>query len=151
MEVLTEAVCSALGRESEPVTFEVERGDIRRFVEAIEDPNPLYTDERYARKTRYGGIIAPPTFLTAISNRKWVAENVMALDCPLKRILNAGNEIEMFQPIRPGDRITVRTKFVDAFVREGRSGKVLFLVYESTYTNQFGELVARTRGTFVRY
>ena len=34
-----------IGRESKPVVHEVEKGAIRRFAEALGDPNPLYQDE----------------------------------------------------------------------------------------------------------
>jgi len=40
--------------------YDVTDKDIRRFAQAIDDPNPLYYDEEYAKKTIYKGIIAPP-------------------------------------------------------------------------------------------
>ena len=36
---------------------------IRHWADAIGDLNPLWRDEEYARKTLYGGLIAPPTWL----------------------------------------------------------------------------------------
>jgi acyl dehydratase len=39
---------SLVGRESEPVVVEVERGMIRRFAEALGDANPIYVDEAAA-------------------------------------------------------------------------------------------------------
>ena len=36
---------------------------IRHWAYGCGDDNPLYLDEEYARKTRYGGIIAPPSIL----------------------------------------------------------------------------------------
>jgi hypothetical protein len=36
---------------------------IRHYVDGIGDTNHLFRDADYARKTRYGGIIAPGTFL----------------------------------------------------------------------------------------
>jgi len=36
---------------------------IRHWCEAMQDGNPLYTDEEYARESKYGSIIAPPTML----------------------------------------------------------------------------------------
>ena len=53
----------AIGTESEPVTVDVEKGAILKFAQAIGDENPLWNDEAAARRTRYGGLIAPPTFL----------------------------------------------------------------------------------------
>lgn len=39
---------------------------IRHFAEAMDDPNHLYRDLRYGRFTRWGGIMAPPTFDLAL-------------------------------------------------------------------------------------
>ena len=59
---VTDEARKQIGKTSEPRTYEVERGAIRRFAEAIEDRNPLFNSERDARQTRFGGMIAPPTF-----------------------------------------------------------------------------------------
>ena len=34
---------------------------IRHFADAMGDSNPLWRNQEYARQTRWGGIIAPPT------------------------------------------------------------------------------------------
>ena len=59
---VTDEVSKQIGTNGEIRTYDVERGAIRRFAEAIGDPNPLFNDEREARKTRFGGMIASPTF-----------------------------------------------------------------------------------------
>ena len=61
----------AIGRESEPVTTDAEKGAIIRFAQAIGDVNPLFSDEAAARHGRYGGLIAPPTFLPRRSTIHW--------------------------------------------------------------------------------
>jgi len=53
---------SLIGTWSEPFVVDVEKGAIRKFAEAIGDPNPLYFDERFARQHGYPGLLAPPTF-----------------------------------------------------------------------------------------
>jgi len=50
---------SLIGRQSEPVLHEVEKGAIRRFAEALGDPNPLALDEVAARAAGYPGLVAP--------------------------------------------------------------------------------------------
>ena len=64
--VITQQMLDAVDVESEPVTHEVEKGAIIRFAQAIGDPSPIYNDERAARSTRYGGLVAPPTFLRSM-------------------------------------------------------------------------------------
>jgi len=61
-KILTDEMLNAVGFATTPVTYEIERGAIRKFAQAIEDPNALFNDEQAARKTRFGGMIAPPTF-----------------------------------------------------------------------------------------
>jgi len=55
---------SNIGVEWEPVVYKIEKGMIQRFVQAIDDPNPLWQNEEHASKSRYGGIVAPPTFIS---------------------------------------------------------------------------------------
>ncbi|MFC2002825.1 MaoC family dehydratase N-terminal domain-containing protein [Chloroflexota bacterium] len=148
--VITDEVRNAIGMEFGPYVYEVEKGAIMRVAEAVGDPNPLWQDEEYAEKSRYGGIIASPTFLFSLRFDE-VTRLITELECPLKNELNGGSEIEYFQPIRPGDVITVRAKLSDVHEREGRSGKLLFFPIDLTYENQRGELVARHRFNFIRY
>src|SRR4030042_4787005 len=51
-----------VGTINEPWVMEVERGAIKRYAEAIEDPNPLYYDVEHARKMGYRDIVAPLGF-----------------------------------------------------------------------------------------
>ncbi|MFC2006433.1 MaoC family dehydratase, partial [Chloroflexota bacterium] len=43
--------------------YEATRDTIRHFAEGIGDTNPLFSDEEYAKKTKYGRITAPASFL----------------------------------------------------------------------------------------
>lgn len=139
----------AIGTQSEPSTIEIEKGMIKKFAEAIEDPNPLWQDEQHAKKARHGGIVAPPGLLMAVM---MVGQgSPMPFKPPMPRILDGGGEWEYFKPIRPGDVLTVVGKLYDIREREGRMGKMLFIVSETTWTNQNNELVARSLGTLINY
>ncbi|MFN3974870.1 MAG: MaoC family dehydratase N-terminal domain-containing protein [Dehalococcoidia bacterium] len=146
VQTAVEALQKAVGGQSQPVTYEVEAGHIRRFAEAIGDPNPVFNDEAAARHTRYGGLIAPPTFLRAFQPSPLPLPEV-----PLHRRLDGGSDWEYFVPIRPGDRITVVQRLADVRLREGRLGPMLFLTREIIYTNQFGQVVATQRATGIAY
>ena len=149
--MITEAIKQAIGVESVPVVHEVEKGWLKRHAEAIDDPNPLWQDEKYTRQTRYGTMIASPTFIAALRDEQW-SQRLITIDCPLKRVLNGGNEIEFYQPIRPGDRISVSYILTDATERTGKKGnKMVLLNYEVYYKNQFGDLVAKGTNTIIRH
>ncbi|MFC2034429.1 MaoC family dehydratase N-terminal domain-containing protein [Chloroflexota bacterium] len=61
-QIMNEEIAGLIGRQDDPVILEVERGAVRRYAQATEDPNPLYYDLEYARNSKYGGIISPPGF-----------------------------------------------------------------------------------------
>ena len=137
-----------IGMEWQPRVYEIEKGMILRFVQAIDDPNPLWQDEEYAKKSRYGGIIAPPTFIPTVGNEQFQSQVVSSLG---EGRLHGGTELECFQPVRPGDIITVTTKIVDMRERQGKMGKMAFITFEVTYKNQRQELVARCRQILIGY
>ena len=136
--VITKELNSLLNVEFGPEIYEIEKGMVRRFTEAIDDPNPWWQE------------MAPPTFPAALIPKE-LMHRVFTARCPLSRILNGGSELEYYQPIRIGDVISVTGKLASLRKREGKDGKVLFLVIEMTYENQRGELVARGRNNFIRH
>ena len=147
MSVITKEMRDVVGVESDPVTYDVEKGAIVKFAQAIGDRNPIFTEEEAARKTWYGGLIAPPTFLRSTIPGPPKAE----FRDPYPAVLDGGSEWEYFQPVRPGDRITVTSKIAEIQERQGRLGNMLIVVRETRYVNQFGATVAIQRSTRISY
>jgi len=146
--LVSEELKGKLGVEFLSGTYEIEKGMIKRFVQAVDDPNPLWQDEEYARKTRYGGTIAPPLFVVVLGFDEF-DKQIAAL---MSGRLHAGTEFEYFKPVRAGDVITVTRKVADIREREGKKlGKMAFITFEITYKNQKGELVAICRQTTIGY
>jgi acyl dehydratase len=134
---------SALGLESAPVSYEVEKGAIRKFADAIGDEDPIYYDEQAAQAAGFKTIIAPPTFLCIFR-----PQELPDLNIQFGRVrLNGGNEYEYYQPLYAGDTITVTAKYADVNERTGRTGKMVFVITELTFKNQHGEVVAKGRNT----
>lgn len=137
----------AIGVQSNPLTMEVEKGAIMKFAEAIGDNNPLWTDEVLARKSKYGGLITPPTFLRSIRNER----PELPFDLPFTRLLDGGSDWEYFQPVRVGDHITATSQITDLQERSGRMGLMIIMTNLITYFNQFKEVVATQTNTSIRY
>ena len=137
----------AIGLEGQPATTDVEKGAIIKFAEAIGDENPVFNDEAAARESRYGGLIAPPTFLRSVTSSRVV----LPFDFPFERRLDGGSEWEYFVPIRPGDRITAVARIEDINEREGRLGVMIITSTKTTYRNQFDQVVATQTGTSIAY
>ena len=139
---------SAIGRTTGVSTMAVEKGHIRKFAEAIGDDNPLYHDEEYARNSRYGGIIAPPTFVTTFGFES--SESVMeGLDINYSRLLHGEQEYEYFKPIMAGDTISYSTELTAITEKQGKSGAMDIVTTEMTGHNQDGEKVFVGRSTVV--
>ncbi|MBL4721908.1 MAG: MaoC family dehydratase N-terminal domain-containing protein, partial [Alphaproteobacteria bacterium] len=49
----------------EPWCYEATRDNIRHYAHGIGDDNPLWCDPEYAAKTKFGGLVALPSFLFA--------------------------------------------------------------------------------------
>ena len=148
--VITDEMRSMIGIESEPSVYEIGKESIRRWAEAIGDLNPLYRDEEYAKQKGYKSIVAPPGFV-ANYDFPIKAGRGRRLSSVSTRTLNGGNEYEFFKPVQAGDVLTSTSKLIQLFEREGRLGKMFFMVYEDTYKNQNGEVVTKTRWTGIAY
>ena len=159
--MLPEEVTKLIGKLEEIVVMEVEKGAIRRFADAVDDPNPLYRDDEYASNSRYGSIIAPPGFFG------WPVRWERGLTFPLiyeelakaratvakagyKRGLDGGVDYEFFEPVRAGDILTASSIVKDIIERKARTGALIFITSETTYTNQNGDLVAKELRTLIQ-
>ena len=139
-----------IGVEWEPRAYEIEKGMIRRFARAIDDQNPLWQDEEYASKSQCGGIIAPPTFILTIGFEQ--VQQKMTDLMPDAGRLHGGTELECYLPVRPGDTITASGKIANVRERIGKStGKMLFVTFDISYTNQRQESVAKCRQLTILY
>lgn len=146
---IPEAAMAMIGQETgagEP--FEIEKGLIRRFAEAIKDTNPLYVDESYARSQGYERIPAPPSLL--LYNMRSGSERDFNIPLPVGRRVKAGDEVEILAPVMAGDTITANTKIADIYEKDGRTGKMIFVITETTYTNQHGHAVMRSRASVIK-
>jgi hypothetical protein len=122
-----------IGRQSDEVLVEVERGAIRKFAEAVGD-----TTEACLR-----GEVAPPTFPTTIRIP------IPGVTYDLARILHGGQEYRFQRPIRAGDRLRCRARLRDVYQREGRLGAMTFLIIELEGRGENGEPVFTGRSTAI--
>ncbi|MBI4220853.1 MAG: MaoC family dehydratase N-terminal domain-containing protein [Chloroflexi bacterium] len=145
--LITEEMRTCLGQETAPVLYEIEKGAVRKFARAIDNPNPAYIDEAAGKASRYGGIVAPPTFLRSLIPGR----EPRPFPEPFKQVLDAGSAYRFHEPLRAGDMVTVVSKLVDLFEKSGRFGPMMFKVREISYTNQHGRLAATQRTTLITY
>jgi len=122
-----------IGRQSDEVLVEVERGAIRKFAQAVGD----------ATEACLRGEVAPPTFPTTIRIP------IPGVTYDLARVLHGGQEYRFQRPIRAGDRLRCRTSLTDVYRREGRLGAMTFLIIELEGRAENGEPVFTGRSTVI--
>lgn len=100
---------SFVGRTYPPTpAYEVGREKIREFAEAVGDPHPAYVDAEAARALGHADVIAPPTFVFAITYRaagEVVRDPQLGLD--YSRVVHGDQKFSYVRPVRAGDRLTV--------------------------------------------
>jgi hypothetical protein len=172
-------VIGATGEKIEAsLPWGIEREGLRVFTNAIMDPDPRYWDDEFAKSTKFGAVITPPIYCTYLGSRtrpgsedpvtRAFAENPHSdgiggvrtsksrgglPDVPthLMRVLNAGNEIEVRQYPKLGDRIWSQAKYADIKERVGKDGsRMLIVTTETIYTNQNDEVLCILRASTIR-
>ena len=126
---------------------EVTKDSIRHFAMGMGDPNPLWLDEKYAQKTRWGGLVAPPTYLYTVI----YATGMRVGGLPGVGAFHSGNYWEWYKPIRVGDLVTGTYRCSDVVEKPSKFGGRHINVYaEIKYYNQLDEPVATAAGWTIR-
>ncbi len=126
-----------------PVTKEM----IVKFANSTGEQNPLYYDDETGSQSEHRSIIAPPTFCNMF------VSSVTRPDIKLEFgdvSLFAGQAIESLSPVKPGDTLHAKTKLKDVYAKTGRSGRMVFQVWETSFANQNGDTVALVQESFVK-
>ncbi|MBI4339769.1 MAG: MaoC family dehydratase N-terminal domain-containing protein [Chloroflexi bacterium] len=170
------AMVGVQGEKVEVTIWGIEKEHLRRFVHAIMDPDPRYWDEEFARTTKFGEVIMPPIYCTYMNKTAPGAEDPISrafrnnpvsdgiggldrgrpgalppLPLPQMRVLNAGNDIEVFKYPSLGDRIFSQQKYGSIIERVGRDGShMLIVTNETIFTNQKDEVLCITRSSGIR-
>jgi len=150
---MDEAVAQLRGRLGQEVTglppylTEATRDAIRHWAEALGDDNPLWLDADYARTTRWGTIIAPPTMLYAFDRLSIGYRGGL----PGVHAMFGGTNWTFYHPVQFGDRIRVKVIFKDLIERPSTfAGRAWQQISAITFTNQDGLLLAASESWGMR-
>ena len=147
--LVPQEVLAMIGSEVGPgEPFEVEKEAIRRFAEAIMEEAPNFVGLESAKSSPVAPITAPLTF-PLYNCRSGIDRDLdIPLDAP--RRIRGGDEFQFLAPVLEGDVIRAKTKLLDIYAREGTTGRMAFIVTETTYINQREETVMINRATIIR-
>ena len=154
-----------VGEEAGPfeANDEVNKAMIRHWCEAMEDGNPLYSDEEYAKATKHGGIIAPPPMAQAFClpllwPKKELPPDPLGKSCGMMDeagyfgVVATTTTHEYFKPMKLGDRLNYTIKLIKiSDEKTTRMGVGCFITAEYTYKNQEGEVVCKQPFTVMKF
>ncbi len=150
---VSDAARARIGQETLRKTFEpVSLRHIKEYLAGTGDWNELHWDDGAAAASRHQTIIAPALMFQAVC-REVVPESTLlgdgqhpnlGVEGVTGRTVLAGQEIELGEPVHVGDVITLRERLLSIDEKQGRSGPLVVVTTEETYTNQRDAVIART-------
>ena len=158
MTLITDEARRWADREYPTVEFRVDARDIAKYARAIGADDPVHYDREAAVAAGYPDVVAPSMFVYVIRmqaynlvSRDRLAPDGSATDdvppVETKRAMAGEISLEVAEPIVAGDVITVTKRLVDMYEKQGRSGPLVFVDMEFTFTNDRGQQVAQERFT----
>ena len=136
----------------------INASDVRRYVDATGDANPLWLSDDFARGAGYRTRILPPALVGWVPfSFKEGTERAASDPTDLRRQLplpagytnvrNAGSETEWLQAAYLGEPLSTRSRIVDIVAREGKAGLGIYISQEEDVLNERQEVVLRRRHT----
>ncbi len=138
---------SLYGKEHLAGPFDVTKDLIQSFTQSVGETNPVSLDEEAALAAGFDGLVAPPTFCTVLVHRVSLPDIKLEFG---KMQVHAGQRVQPRSPILVGDRLTASSHLKDVYAKTGRSGTMVFIVWETTFRNQNGDVVADVQESFAR-
>lgn len=127
---------SLLGKEFDRATYgPVTAEELIRYARLLGESGRAYLDPDAP-----GGLIGHPSFVCKLRGDRALPEFVVRQ--MRSGGFDAGKDIELGVPVRPGDELAVKSTVHDVYEKTGRSGSMVFLVLRSEIHNQRGEMVA---------
>ena len=121
----------------EPVTVE----ELVSFARALGEADPRYVEPG-------PDLVAHPTFCVRFKGQRFFPDTLPE-SLKFRMSFDAGKDIALGVPIRPGDRVTVVSTLHDIYEKTGRTGSMVFVVVRFAMSNQRDETVAVVDNRFM--
>lgn len=136
---LRERIGIKIEKTVEPWCYEATRDNIRHYAHGIGDDNPLWCDPDYAAATRYGDVIAPPSFLFATS--RIVSGYVGGLSGV--HAMWSGADWTWHKPVARNTGIRTEAWLKDLIEHDTRfAGRAIQQIYHVNFYSSDGDLLA---------
>jgi hypothetical protein len=174
LTLLNDEIRNLVGVESgiETACEPIERGAVRRYVQAYMDDAPMFHTDEAAGDSRWNKPVAPPLFPMNMFRRPFgtpdpfaehdgnpnfdgivgsTAQGLPPLPLPKHiGLLNAGTEVEVFRYAIHGETVTAKSRYHSITEKQSSRGAMLLVVIETEYRGGDKDLLLRVRKTQIR-
>ena len=126
-----------------PVTEEL----VKAFAKGTGETNAVFTEAEAARSAGHPGLLAPPTLCTIFVRQIQLPSIELKFG---RNSMHASQRVQALLPIYAGDELSASSHLKNVYAKTGRTGTMVFVVWETTFTNQHGTVVAEVEESFAR-
>jgi acyl dehydratase len=138
---------SLLGKEHHAGPFKVTRELIDGFCATLGETNPLYLDGEAARSAGYEDVLAPNSLCTLFVHDVVLPDINLNFGKGRGRV-HAGQVLETLGPIQAGDSLSSASRLKEVYAKTGRTGTMVFIVWQTVFSNQQGQAVAAVEESY---
>ncbi len=118
-----------IGQESEPFLLKIELEEVRKFAEA----SGIQLNDQ-----------VPATFVGT-----FIQANIGGFELPIPGMIHGEQTITYHRPLSIGDTLTYKRRIKDVYEREGRSGRLTFVIIETKGYDFSGELLFTSSSSLI--
>ena len=138
---------SLYGVEHKAGPFEISNDTIDRANQSTNESGAAFVSDEGAIAAGYKGRIAPPTLCCILVRQVKLPDVKVQFG---ETSMHAGQRVEPKAPVYAGDQPTASSHLKDVYAKTGRSGTMVFVVWETTFSNQHGDVLAEVQESFAR-
>jgi len=131
------------GMEFPEYNYTLTEGIIGKYLKGVEESDPLYIDQDYAKRRGFSDLIVPPTTIALYVTPSRVLKTINKK--PPSGLLQSGQRFAFYGPVRVNETVNVRTFIEDVYKKKNRD----FVVLKGEAFDSNGNLVGSSCLTFI--
>ncbi len=123
------------GMQLQDINYTITSEILARYLDGIDDLNPLYLDEEYAENTLFAGRVVPPISMAIYTTVSGLIRPMGLVTPP--GLVHAKQRYEFKGIVRPDEKLLIKSVVADKYEKKGRK----FVQLKSDVYNEKGENV----------
>ncbi len=121
------------GMQLQDINYTITSEILARYLDGIDDLNPLYLDEEYAKNTPFAGPVVPPISMAIYTTVSGLIRPMGLVTPP--GLVHAKQRYEFTGIVRPDEKLLIKSVVADKYEKKGRK----FVQLKSEVYNEKGE------------